>query len=88
MGGRLLFAFFVASIVVLAAVLAVDARAGGSFLHPGRYMATEPTAEQVAACTEDAFRLCGSEMPDREAVKICMVKKRRLLSSTCKESIR
>ena len=73
------------------AILATDipsARASGSFFHPGRYFPSEPTKEQIEACTDDAFRLCDNAFPDREAVKICMVRKRRLLSQMCRESFR
>lgn len=82
--------------ILAALLLATPAYAGASFWHPSNYsfqhpsnyMATDPTPAQVSACTEDAFRLCGAAMPDREAVKICMVKKRHQLSAACREAIR
>jgi hypothetical protein len=77
--------FFIVVVVLLAAMLAADA---GAAFRQGQFVPPEPTASQTAACTEDAFRLCGEFMPDREMVKACMVKKRHLLSPTCKESIR
>lgn len=69
-------------------VFPVSAVAGGSF-RPGAFSTPEePTAAQIAACTEDAFRLCGEFMPDRQAVKFCMVRKRRYISQMCRESLR
>ena len=45
--------------------------------------AFEATAEQRAACTPDAFRLCGSEIPNVEAVKTCMIANKAKLSAGC-----
>jgi hypothetical protein len=42
------------------------------------------TAEQRAACTPDAFRLCASEIPNVPAIAACMRKNRASLSSACK----
>lgn len=42
------------------------------------------TAEQRAACTPDAFRLCSSEIPNVSAITACMRKKRESLSPACK----
>ena len=46
--------------------------------------ATEATAEQRAACTPDAFRLCASEIPNVPAITACMRKNRSNLSPACK----
>ena len=46
------------------------------------------TPEEQAACQPDAFRLCGSEIPDIERVKACMVARRAELSPECKRFFR
>ena len=46
------------------------------------------TPEEQAACQPDAFRLCGSEIPDIDRVKACMVAKRAQLSPECKRYFR
>lgn len=42
------------------------------------------TAEQRAACTPDAFRLCASEIPNIPAITACMKKNFSNLSPACK----
>ena len=42
------------------------------------------TDEQQQMCTGDAFRLCGSEIPDVDRVTACMVRQRAQLSDGCK----
>ena len=42
------------------------------------------TAEQRAACTPDAFRLCSNEIPSIEGVTACMRKKQSQLSPSCR----
>jgi hypothetical protein len=42
------------------------------------------TAEQRAACTPDAFRLCASEIPNIPAITACMRKNKPNLSTACK----
>jgi hypothetical protein len=42
------------------------------------------TAEQRAACTPDAFRLCSSEIPNIPAITACMRKNFTNLSPACK----
>ncbi len=42
------------------------------------------TAEQRAACTPDAFRLCSSEIPNIPAITACMKKNFTNLSPACK----
>jgi hypothetical protein len=42
------------------------------------------TAEQEQACTNDAFRLCSSEIPDVDRVTACMVRNKAQLSPPCR----
>ena len=42
------------------------------------------TAEQQRLCTGDAFRLCGSEIPDVERITLCMRQHKSSLSDGCK----
>jgi hypothetical protein len=42
------------------------------------------TAEQQQACTPDAFRLCGSEIPDVSRVAACMARRQAELSPACR----
>ena len=42
------------------------------------------TAEQRAACTPDAFRLCSSHIPSIPAITACMKKNFENLSPACK----
>ena len=42
------------------------------------------TAEQRAACTPDAFRLCSSHIPNIPAITACMKKNFDNLSPACK----
>src|ERR1700749_3541339 len=46
------------------------------------------TPEEQAACQPDAFRLCGSEIPNIDRVKACMLAKRAQLSPECKRFFR
>ena len=39
--------------------------------------------QQEAACSDDAFALCGDAVPDEQRVTACMVAKRKLLSERC-----
>jgi hypothetical protein len=47
------------------------------------------SAEQIAACTPDAFNLCRKEAlaGDRDGVARCFDKRRRELSAACKAAI-
>ena len=63
--------------VALAALVAALPSAGRAY-----------TPEEQAACQPDAFRLCGSEIPDIERVKACMVARRAQLSPECKRFFR
>jgi hypothetical protein len=42
------------------------------------------TPEQQQACSGDAFRFCGSEIPDVDRVTVCMIRNRSQLSPGCK----
>lgn len=50
----------------------------------GAGSAQEFTAEQRAACSPDAFRLCASEIPNVPAITACTRKHRAGLSAACK----
>jgi hypothetical protein len=68
---RLMPAFFAAAVVALgcAAALAQENRG---------------TPEQRAACTPDAFRLCGAYIPDPTGVEACLRLRKSDLSEACK----
>jgi hypothetical protein len=42
------------------------------------------TPEQQQACSDDAFRLCGPEIPDVDRVTACMVARQTELSPGCR----
>jgi hypothetical protein len=42
------------------------------------------TQNQEQACTNDAFRLCGPEIPDVNRVTACMVRRQAELSPGCR----
>ncbi|MBW7961405.1 hypothetical protein [Bradyrhizobium sp. BR 10261] len=42
------------------------------------------TAEQRAACTPDAFRLCSAYIPDPSGVEACLRQRKSNLSEACK----
>jgi len=44
----------------------------------------QPTAEQRAACTGDAFRLCSSDIPNMSRIIACMQAKKSQLSPRCR----
>jgi len=44
--------------------------------------------EQEQMCSADAFRLCGSEIPDVDRVTACMIRQRSQLSPGCKAFFR
>jgi hypothetical protein len=46
------------------------------------------TPEEQQACSGDAFRLCGPEIPDVDRVTACMVAKRAQLSPGCRAFFR
>jgi hypothetical protein len=46
------------------------------------------TQEQEQMCSGDAFRLCGSDIPDVDRVTACMVRQRSQLSPGCRAFFR
>ena len=46
------------------------------------------TQEQEQMCSGDAFRLCGSDIPDVDRVTACMVRQRSQLSPGCRALFR
>ena len=51
------------------------------------FSAFAETAEERAACTPDAQTHCADEIPDRDRVYGCLVRKVSLLSPACKKII-
>jgi hypothetical protein len=45
------------------------------------------THEQEAMCTNDAFRVCGSDIPDVQRVTACMIRNKSQLSAGCRTVI-
>ena len=43
------------------------------------------SSEAQQMCTGDAFRLCGSEIPNVAKITACMVKQRASLSTGCRQ---
>jgi hypothetical protein len=46
------------------------------------------TPEQQQACSGDAFRLCGPDIPDIDRVTACMVRNKAQLSPECRAHFR
>ncbi len=44
--------------------------------------------EQQQLCSNDAFRLCGPDIPDVDRVTACMIRQRALLSAECQSVFR
>jgi hypothetical protein len=65
--------------LILASALAVAAIPAASHAY---------TPEQQQACTGDAFRLCGAEIPDVDRVTACMVRNKSQLSPGCRAFFR
>src|SRR5271166_3633230 len=42
------------------------------------------THEEQQACSDDAFRLCSSEIPDVDRITVCMVRHKSELSPGCR----
>jgi hypothetical protein len=61
--------------LTLAAALAASTLAGESQAY---------TPEEEQACSGDAFRLCGAEIPDVDRVTVCMVRNKSQLSPGCR----
>jgi len=69
-------------ILVFGVMVAV---AGGSVLStPSRAY----TSDQQQLCTDDAFRLCSSAIPDVDRVTACMIQRRAQLSPGCAQFFR
>jgi hypothetical protein len=45
------------------------------------------TPEQRAACTPDALRLCGAEIPDVGRITACLKRERARLSASCRHAM-
>jgi len=43
------------------------------------------TPEEQQACQPDAFRLCGSEIPDVDRITACMIARKSQLSPECRK---
>lgn len=59
---------------------------------PGAALAASPadqpeSAEDRAACTDDAFNHCGEFVPDRDKVYTCLVRKVKLISPACRKVV-
>jgi hypothetical protein len=46
------------------------------------------TPEQQQACSGDAFRICGSDIPDVDRVTACMIRNKSQLSPGCRAFFR
>ena len=70
---------------VLGFCLAIAAAAGASVIStPSQAY----TADQEQLCTNDAFRLCSSAIPDVDRVTACMIQRRAELSPGCAQFFR
>lgn len=69
--------------ILLALLMTGQAYTSASF-DPDRFQPTEPTDSQLAACMPDAFKYCSHAIPDRDAVKRCMLFNRHHLSPECR----
>ena len=50
-------------------------------------LAAAQSADDQAACQDDAFRVCSHTIPDRERTFQCMIAKRDTLSAACRAVI-
>jgi hypothetical protein len=46
------------------------------------------TPEEQQACSGDAFRLCGADIPDVDRITACMIRNKSQLSPGCREFFR
>ncbi len=65
--------------IVLAATIAVALRQTAALAQENH-----GTAEQRAACTPDAFRLCSSYIPDAAGVERCLRQNKSALTVACR----
>jgi hypothetical protein len=63
-------------------VRVASAGAALAFVSLGTPAAAE-TAEERAACRPDVFRLCAGEIPSRNRIVACLMRKRSQLSAAC-----
>ncbi len=57
---------------------------GIAFMLGAATMATAQTADEQAACQDDAFRVCSHTIPDRERTFQCMIVNKDALSPACR----
>jgi len=69
------FRFWRRALLMPALALSASLLAGAAYAY---------TPEQQQACTGDAFRLCGSEIPSIDRITVCMIRNRALLSPGCR----
>jgi hypothetical protein len=48
----------------------------------------EATPAERWACQQDAFRVCGHAIPNRDRVRSCLRQNMRLISSLCRGALR
>jgi hypothetical protein len=61
--------------LMLATVLALSLPAAGAQAY---------TQDEQSACSPDAFRLCGPEIPDVDRITACMIRNKSQLSPACR----
>jgi hypothetical protein len=60
---------------------------GIAFMLGAANIATAQTADDQAACKDDAFRVCSHTIPDRERTFQCMIANKDALSPDCRTVI-
>ena len=68
--------------IIREAALGLTVAASFSALSSSASFAFSSEAQQM--CTGDAFRLCGSEIPNVAKITACMIKQRTNLSNGCR----
>jgi hypothetical protein len=58
----------------------------GILMLPGTAHA-QATHEERAACQQDAFRVCGHAIPDRDRVRSCLRQNIRRISALCRGAL-
>jgi hypothetical protein len=61
--------------IVLATTISISAFATEAYAY---------TAEEQQACMGDAFRLCGSDIPNVQRITACMIRKKAQLTPGCR----
>ena len=59
----------------------------GILMLPNAAHAQPATSEERAACQQDAFRVCGHAIPDRDRVRSCLRQNMRKISSLCRGAL-